>query len=169
MEPRKSNSVFIWSAIVLVVAVTSYWLFWYTKKSPTDVAQVPIDIPVQTSPVQTPPVIPPVTPPKPNPTTFVYKNGTYSADGNYFSPGGSETIVVQVTLKDDVIVEAVVQANNPSGGTAERYQKIFIDNFKQFVVGKKIETIGLSKVSGSSLTPKGFNDALSKIKAEAKV
>jgi hypothetical protein len=41
-------------------------------------------------------------------------------------------------------------------------------DYKQYVVGKKIDEVQLTKVSGSSLTPQGFNDALAKIKAEAK-
>jgi hypothetical protein len=35
------------------------------------------------------------------------------------------------------------------------------------VVGKNISELQLTKVSGSSLTPQGFMDALEKIKAEA--
>ncbi len=36
------------------------------------------------------------------------------------------------------------------------------------VVGKKIDEVQLTKVAGSSLTPKGFMDALEKVKTEAK-
>ena len=36
------------------------------------------------------------------------------------------------------------------------------------VVGKNIDEVAITKVAGSSLTPKGFTDALEKIKADAK-
>ncbi|HEY4509283.1 MAG TPA: hypothetical protein VJC13_03365 [Candidatus Paceibacterota bacterium] len=174
---RGSSSVLVWSVVVIVVVAGVYGIFRYTQKSSKSVAQVPIDTsldtatqtpPIENTATQTLPVVPPVTPPKPKPTTFVYKNATYSADGNYFSPGGSEQIAVSVTIKDDVVTAASVNANAPSGPTAAKYQSIFVDNFKQYVVGKKIDEINLTKVSGSSLTPKGFNDALAKIKVEAK-
>jgi uncharacterized protein with FMN-binding domain len=96
-----------------------------------------------------------------------YKNGTYTAEGNYISPGGDEQILVKLTLKDEVIKDSQVESKavRPS---SKKFQKIFIENYKQFVIGKKIDEIKLDKVSGSSLTPKGFNDALEKIKKEAK-
>lgn len=97
-----------------------------------------------------------------------YKNGTYQAIGNYSSPGGSENLEVKVTLQNDIIVSAEVtpKATIPA---SKNFQTIFSENFKQYVVGKKISEIKLDKVSGSSLTPKGFNDALEKIKSSAKV
>ncbi len=96
-----------------------------------------------------------------------YKNGTYSAVGDYVSPGGAEQIGVTVTLKGDVIEDAQVQSMAFRPNTI-RFQGIFIENFKPFVVGKNIDEVQLDKVSASSLTPKGFNDAIEKIKAEAK-
>jgi len=130
------------------------------------VTQNPVTTPVQTP--QTPQVILPATVPENTPAKSTYKDGTYSADGNYFSPGGSEQIALRLNIKDDIIADAVTEANSPSGPTAIRYQAIFVANFKQYVVGKKIDEVKLDKVSGSSLTPKGFNDALNKIKAQAK-
>jgi uncharacterized protein with FMN-binding domain len=106
-----------------------------------------------------------VTPPTPQ---FIYKNGTYNTIGNYVSPGGAEEIDVTVTLKDDIITDATVvsKAFRPN---SVKFQGQFISGFKTLVVGKKIDDVMLDKVSGSSLTPKGFNDALAEIKAEAKV
>jgi hypothetical protein len=46
-------------------------------------------------------------------------------------------------------------------------QTDFAANYKTQVIGKKIEGLELSKISGSSLTPKGFNDALEKIRSQA--
>jgi len=96
-----------------------------------------------------------------------YKDGTYTQDGAYMSPGGDESIGVKLTIKDGVVVDSEVtpHAERPM---SQKFQSIFAENYKQFVVGKKIDDLKLDKVSGSSLSPKGFNDAVEKIKAEAK-
>jgi hypothetical protein len=97
-------------------------------------------------------------------TTF--KDGTYAAVGSYTSPGGSESIKVNLTLSDNVVTAATVTsgANDP---TASSYQGYFISGYKPSVVGKKISTIKLSNVSGSSLTSQGFNQALQKVECHA--
>ncbi len=98
---------------------------------------------------------------------LIYTDGTYSAIGNYNSPGGAETIGVSLVLKDDIITSATVtaQATRPQ---SKMFQDMFIGAFASQVVGKNIADLNLSKISGSSLTPKGFNDAVAKIKAQAK-
>lgn len=96
-----------------------------------------------------------------------YKDGIYTQKGAYKSPGGDESIVVNLTLKDNLVVQADVtpQAERPY---SVKWQGVFSENFKSLVVGKNIQDLNLGKVSGSSLTPKGFNDAVEKIRAEAK-
>ena len=97
----------------------------------------------------------------------VYKDGTYSATGSYMSPGGEDQIAITLTLKNDIITD--VSATPEAGdGMSMRYQNKFISGYKQYVVGKNISDVHLTKVSGSSLTPGGFNDALAQIKAQAK-
>lgn len=98
--------------------------------------------------------------------TSVYIDGTYTATGTYTSPGGKESLPVTLTLEGDVIVDVSVQtpATNP---TSQKFQTIFADNFTPLVVGKNIDDLNLTKVSGSSLTPAGFNDALAQIKVAA--
>ena len=95
-----------------------------------------------------------------------YKDGTYTADGAYTSPAGPETIGITLTLKKNIITSATakMEATNPK---SIKFQTDFIKNFKPMVVGKNISDLQLTKVSGSSLTPKGFNDALLKIEAKA--
>jgi len=97
-----------------------------------------------------------------------YKNGEYSVIGSYVSPGGAEEVGVNLTIEDNIItaVEFEPKATRP---ISVKFQGIFAENYNEFVVGKNINEVKLDKVSGSSLTPKGFNDALDKIKAEAKV
>ena len=95
-----------------------------------------------------------------------YKNGTYSATGSYISPGGQESVDVEVTLKDDIISAATVTPH-PAAATSTQYQSEFVNNFKALVVGKNIDEVKLSRVAGSSLTSGGFNEAIEKIKDDA--
>jgi hypothetical protein len=96
-----------------------------------------------------------------------YKDGSYSAKGEYESPGGEEGLLVKLTLKSDVVTasSAKSEAGDPE---AQIYQQQFINNYKKLVVGKSIDNIKISRVAGSSLTSEGFNDALSQIKQQAK-
>lgn len=95
-----------------------------------------------------------------------YKDGTYTAEGVYTSPGGEEQLGVTLTLANGVVTssEVEVKATRPISKTR---QTDFKDNYKAQVDGKSIDEIVLGKVSGSSLSPKGFNDAVEKIKQEA--
>lgn len=96
-----------------------------------------------------------------------YKDGEYKQEGAYVSPGGAEQIDVDLTLKGGVVTDVAVtsKAVNPK---SKFMQGVFIENYKPLVVGKNLKDLNLSKVAGSSLTPKGFNDAIEKIKAQAK-
>lgn len=95
-----------------------------------------------------------------------YKNGTYSVTGNYLTPGGERNIDVELTLTDGVVSEVEVTPK-ATDATSQRFQGEFVSNYKPMVVGKSIDELNITKVSGSSLTPKGFMDALEKIKVEA--
>jgi uncharacterized protein with FMN-binding domain len=99
--------------------------------------------------------------------TSTYKDGTYAANGDYQSPDGQESINVTLTLKDSTI-RAVTVTGNGVTPDSRRYQGKFIGGVQAAVVGKKINGLQLSRVSGASLTPMGFNDALSKIESQAK-
>ena len=117
---------------------------------------------------QTKPIITPTTVNRtPSPSQIQYKDGVYSTEGNYTSPAGAEKIDVILTLKNDVVTEATVtpKAENPK---SVYMQEVFVENFKPLVVGRNIKDLKLDKVAGSSLTPRGFNDAIEKIKMEAK-
>lgn len=96
-----------------------------------------------------------------------YKDGTYSATGSYFTPGGTEEIGLSITLKNGIITnsELTQQGKSP---TAKIKQADFAENYKPFVVGKDIDEVNISVVSGSSLTSQGFKDALTQIKSQAK-
>ncbi len=104
--------------------------------------------------------------PKPATPAHTYKDGTYSTVGTYKSPAGPEEIGVTVTLKNDIITDVTV-VPKATAIKSKVMQADFIANYKTMVVGKNIAGLNLGKVSGSSLTPKGFNDAIDKIEAQA--
>lgn len=99
--------------------------------------------------------------------TGTYKDGTYSATGSYNSPGGNERIAVELTIKDGKVTSASATSRAVSP-TGSQYQKQFIGGFKSEVVGRNVDDVELTTVSGSSLTPQGFNDAIDQIKQQAK-
>lgn len=97
----------------------------------------------------------------------VYKDGTYSADGTYVSPNGTETVGVELTLASGT-VSAVKITEHPSNPNTRKFQGEFSGGIAAQVVGKSIDGLSVSKVAGSSLTSGGFNQAVEKIKLEAR-
>ncbi|MDQ0849605.1 uncharacterized protein with FMN-binding domain [Arthrobacter sp. B3I9] len=95
-----------------------------------------------------------------------YRDGTYSADGNYVSPNGQETVGVQLTLAGGSVSDVVITPH-PSNPNTKKFQGEFSSGIKAQIVGKKLDEIKVSKVAGSSLTSGGFNQAVEKIKADA--
>jgi uncharacterized protein with FMN-binding domain len=95
--------------------------------------------------------------------SMMYKDGDYTAMGQYTSPGGLESLTVNLTIAANTVTAATVEkgAQDP---TASSYQAIFISDY---VVGKKVNSISLHNVAGSSLTPTGFMQALKKIEQDA--
>ncbi|MET0806180.1 MAG: FMN-binding protein [Lacisediminihabitans sp.] len=100
-------------------------------------------------------------------TSTTLKDGSYTEDGEYNSPGGEEKIEVKVTLAGGVITAVTVTSDPSNDATAKQYQAQFIKGISAEVVGKKIDSLSVSKVSGSSLTSMGFNAAIKKIEADA--
>ena len=133
--------------------------------SPSPTISTPVSsTPAPAAPVKTPPPVvvkDPVIIPKSK-----YKDGTYTATGTYAVPEGSEQITVTLTVTNDIVVESSV-VNDANEGDSRKYQSRFANSYKVQVVGKDIDDIRLSRVSGSSLTPNGFNAALAKIKTQA--
>lgn len=95
-----------------------------------------------------------------------YTDGEYTADGDYSTPGGQESVTVTVTLEGGVVSALEVEGSGGSPNT-QRYQGEFIDNIDAEVVGKNIDDLEVSKVAGSSLTSGGFNSAIETIKSDA--
>jgi uncharacterized protein with FMN-binding domain len=95
-----------------------------------------------------------------------YEDGEYTAEGEYISPGGPESVTVTLTLEDNTITALEVTG---SGGTpnAKKFQGEFIEAIDELVIGKNIDELDVSRVSGSSLTSGGFNAALKQIRDDA--
>jgi len=174
------KNIGIFFSVIIACGVLGITIFYTNQSSDTISAtnQTAVNTPSNTilitqknpTPIPTPkPIITQTTPAdKPKKSSSVYKDGTYSATGSYMSPGGYQQLGVSVTLKNDIIESASV-TNMASDGRSERYQNMFISGYQQYVVGKNIASVYLTKVSGSSLTPSGFDDALTQIKSQAKV
>ena len=98
--------------------------------------------------------------------TGSYKDGTYSADGNYKSPNGTETVGVELTLAGGTVSDVKI-TTHPSNPNTRKFQGEFAGGIQAQVVGKKLDELQVSKVAGSSLTSGGFNQAVAKIKSQA--
>ena len=95
-----------------------------------------------------------------------YRDGDYTADGTYSAPSGTETISVELTLEDDIVMSVSVTPH-ATEGNQKKFQTQFADGIAAEVLGKDIDQLSVSRVAGSSLTSSGFNDALEAIKGEA--
>jgi uncharacterized protein with FMN-binding domain len=95
-----------------------------------------------------------------------YRDGTYTADGSYQAPSGTETITVTLTLKKDTVT-AVRIGRHATDPNAIQFQTMFADGVSAIVVGKDIDSLGVSRVAGSSLTSGGFRAAVEAIKKQA--
>ena len=93
-------------------------------------------------------------------------DGTYDAEGSYSTPGGQESIRVELTVADGVVTDVTVTPE-ATGGNAARFQEEFASGIADVVVGKDLAGLSVDKVSGSSLTGDGFNAALDEIRADA--
>jgi uncharacterized protein with FMN-binding domain len=97
-----------------------------------------------------------------------YKAGKYTAEGDYTSPAGPEKVKVDLSLSADGTITDIMFTGETEHPMSKKFQGKFSSGYKTLVMGKKIDDVKLDKVSGSSLTPMGFNDAIEKIKADAK-
>lgn len=99
------------------------------------------------------------------PSASRYEDGTYNAMGTY--GGGPSYLDVTITLSDNAITEVTVepQAENE---TSRGYQERFAAAVPDAVVGKGLDEAEVGKLAGASTCPDGFNDALAKIRDQAR-
>jgi hypothetical protein len=95
-----------------------------------------------------------------------YTDGTYTADGSYQAPSGTESITVELTLVDNTVTDITVTPH-ASDPTAKGMQTNFAGGIAEQVVGQDIDTLNITRVSGSSLTSGGFKIAIAAIKEDA--
>lgn len=96
-----------------------------------------------------------------------YKDGTYTSNISYMSPGGKDSLGVTLTIKDGVVTNSSLKLG-PGDQGSTFYQGQFESGYKSVVVGKKLSDLKLDRVSGASLTTAGFNEAVVNIRAQAK-
>lgn len=100
-------------------------------------------------------------------TTAVLADGSYTTKGSYRSPAQTEDVEFTFTIKGG-LVEDVVLVKESSIPMSEKYQDMFMEGIKKEIIGKKLSEIGtFDRVNGSSLTPKGFNQAMTELKQKA--
>ncbi len=142
--PKNFRSIALSAAAALIVVGCA------STTPPTDTTPTTDTTPEPTTPTATD-------------TTQGYEDGIYAAAGNYTSPAGAESVDITVTLQNGIITDATFNghATHPA---SIKWQGNFAAGFKEEVVGKSIDSVSLGVVNGSSLAPKGFMDALQKIK-----
>ncbi len=106
--------------------------------------------------------------PAANTTPSNYKDGTYTAQGGFDTPSGSEQIGVTIKLASNTITSVSVDDSSIYSGTSFAYTERFINGLSSVVVGQNIDSVNVGRISGASLTPIGFNAALDAIKSQAK-
>lgn len=156
--PNNGNQSSMMPAVIIVavLALLAAGVYGYQAMQPSDANSVPGGV---TDSVEAQPAEDAM-------AEANYADGEYVAVGQYTSPNGPEEIGVELTLTDGVITDAEVEVKATHAISIVK-QEDFAANYKAQVIGKPINEVKLSKVSGSSLTPQGFNDALEKIKSEA--
>ncbi len=93
-----------------------------------------------------------------------YVDGVYTATGQYGSR--PSFITVTVTLRNGVIADVQVRTHATVPRSLE-LQRRFAAAVPRVVIGKPIDEVRVGKLAGSSGTPRGFNDALAKIRQQA--
>lgn len=105
---------------------------------------------------------------QPTKEVSAYADGTYTETGTYTSPAGVEPVTISITLENGIVTDSTFTGVTTNPGSVMNQEK-FAQGFKGQVVGKPIDSIALGVVNGSSLTPKGFMDALNQIKVDARI
>ncbi|MCA9387152.1 FMN-binding protein [Candidatus Dojkabacteria bacterium] len=99
-----------------------------------------------------------------------FKDGSYYAEGSFYVDAVSktETIGVTVTIRDGKITGLETDQIENGEKVVNEYMQKFEDKIKDMVVGKPITEVGdQTIITGSSLTSKGFVDAVENIRRDA--
>ena len=180
MEPKRTNSKLISLGVFIAVVALVVAIAMVNKKDKTDADAAVATTQTEgattsadsttgtTSPTDATATTPATTTPAATDVSAsAYKAGTYTAEGSYQDPDSQETIKITLTLAADGTITDTSAVNQAQNRDSSEYQDIFISNYKSSVVGKKISTLKLGNISGSSLTPIGFNNAAAAIAQQA--
>ncbi len=158
MSPFKPVFAILTAAAALVIIGAVVFLYVKNTGAPAaDATQEAVTTPTDTATA---------TPAGTSSNTSPYKDGTYTAQSTYRTPETTEPLTVTLTLQNGIVTDANV-VGDPQAPETVRYQGMFIANYKPLVIGKSIDSLSLTHVSGSSLTSSGFNAAVAEIKAQA--
>jgi uncharacterized protein with FMN-binding domain len=102
---------------------------------------------------------------------FKYKDGTYTAKGDYDTAGPTHHLMeVVVTLDDDIVKAATVELKDAKiSDSSKKNNDKFEAELLKTVVGKKLDevsTVGI--IAGASDTTTGFKAAVELVKTQAK-
>jgi uncharacterized protein with FMN-binding domain len=95
-----------------------------------------------------------------------YKDGTYTAKGVY--GGAPSYLTVTVTLSADTVTKVTVEPMPKNNAVSRGYQERFAAAVPGVVIGKSLDDVKVGKLAGASGCPDGFNDALAKIREQAR-
>jgi uncharacterized protein with FMN-binding domain len=102
----------------------------------------------------------------PNSGGTEYRDGTYTVRGVY--GGAPSYITVTITLDDNTITGVTVEPMPDNNETSRGYQERFAAAVPDEVTGKSISDLNIGKLAGASGCADGFNDALAKIREQAR-
>ena len=160
MESNSSNKALVGIiVVVLLIAATTAAIVWSANNTTKE---------TETSVSTTSPSPSTASEASDSAASSPYKSGSYSAEGEYQTPGGRESLGVTVTVSTDGTITNASVKQEGKTGEAQEFQSKFASGFTSQVVGKKIDEVSLSRVAGSSLTPNGFNNAIDDIQNQAK-
>ena len=98
--------------------------------------------------------------------TSVYRDGTYTANAEYYTPKRRKHVIsVTLSLRDDVITAADVRYDDAEARTPSHTR--FDGAYESLVLGVEMDELDLSRVGGASLTTTAFNEALGDITSDA--
>ncbi len=100
---------------------------------------------------------------------YNYKDGTYTKKVTYTIPAPPPnlyTMDISLDVKNDIVVSANIVYN--AEADTDPNAQAFEAAYRSQVVGKKVDSLNLSRVGGASLSTQAFNGALAQIKTEAK-
>lgn len=96
-----------------------------------------------------------------------YQDGTYTVRG--VCGGAPSYMTITVGLRNDTITDVDVEPMPENNDTSRGYQERFAAAVPDEVVGKSIDDLEVGTLAGASGCADGFNDAIAKIRDQARI